>query len=83
VAVLRVEADPNALDADTRDLKDVLGGALLVSPAACLVGLGPEVDASAYILGIQAPTQAELRSLVAMTDRDPMLEFRVDMLCTD
>lgn len=83
VAGLRVEADPNALDADTQDLKDVLGGALIVSPAQCMVGLPPDVDPSSYVLGIQAPTQAELNALVAKTERDPEFEVKVQMLCTD
>ncbi len=83
MAALRVEADPNALDADTRDLKDVLGGALLVSPAGCFLGLPPEVDASAYVLGIQAPTQTALDTLVAKSEREPVFEGQVQMLCTD
>jgi hypothetical protein len=83
LAGLRVEDDPNALDADTRDLRGVLGGALIVSPASCFRGLPAEVDATAYVLGVQASTQAELRTLVAQTERDPAFEVRVQMLCMD
>jgi hypothetical protein len=83
LAALRVEADPDALDADTRDLKDVLGEALIVSPASCLRGLPADVDTTAYVLGVQAPTQAELRILVARTHRDPAFEVPVQVLCID
>ena len=83
LAALRVETDPATLDDDTRDLKDVLGGALIVSPASCLRGVPAEVDATAYVLGVQASTQTELRALVAQTDRDPVFEVRVEVLCTD
>jgi hypothetical protein len=83
LAGLRVEADPDALDADTGALKDVLGGALIVSPASCFRGLPAEVDATAYVLGVQASTQEELRALVVQTERDPVFEVRVQMLCTD
>jgi hypothetical protein len=83
LAGLRVEADPDALDADTGALKDVLGGALIVSPASCFRGLPAEVDATAYILGVQASSQEELRALVVQTERDPLFEVRVQMLCTD
>jgi hypothetical protein len=83
LAALRVEADPDALDADTRDLNDVLGEALIVSPASCLRGLPADVDATAYVLGVQASTQAELRTLVARTHRDPAFEVLVQVLCID
>jgi hypothetical protein len=83
LAALHVDADPNALDADTRALKDVLGGALIVAPASCFRGLPATVDASAYVLGVQASTQEDLRALVVRTDRDPVFEVRVQMLCTD
>jgi hypothetical protein len=83
LAALSVEEDPDALDADTRALKDVLGGALIVSPASCFRGLPAEVDGTAYVLGVQASTQEELRALVVQTERDPAFEVRVQMLCTD
>jgi hypothetical protein len=83
LAALRVEADPDALDADTRDLKDVLGEALIVSPASCLRGLPADVDVTAYVLGVQASTQAELRTLVARTHLDPAFEVPVQVLCID
>jgi hypothetical protein len=83
LAALRVDADPDALDADTHALKDVLGGALIVSPASCFRGLPESVEATAYVLGVQASTQEELRALVERTERDPVFEVRVHMLCTD
>lgn len=83
LAGMRVEHDPDALDADTQALKDVLGGALIVSPTTCFEGLPADVDAQAYVLGIQAPTRAEVDGLVAQTGRDPLFETRVRVLCTD
>jgi hypothetical protein len=83
LAALHVDADPDALDADTRALKDVLGGALIVSPASCFRGLPATVEATAYVLGVQAPTQEKLRTLVERTERDPVFEVRVQILCTD
>lgn len=83
LAALRVEANPNALDADTGALKDVLGGALVVSPASCFRGLPADVDASAYVLGVQASTQAGLHTLVDEADRDAVFEAQVEVMCTD
>ena len=83
LAVLRVERDPDALDAETQALADVLGGSLVVSPASCLRGLAPEVDPSSYVLGVVAPDRAELEELVARTDRDPVVRVEVEVLCTD
>ncbi|MEO8293263.1 MAG: hypothetical protein ABI635_08990 [Actinomycetota bacterium] len=83
LAALRIEADPETLDADTADLKDILGGGLIVSPANCFVGLPPEVSGGDYVLGAQAPTEAELTALVEKTGRDPVFEGQVQMLCLD
>ncbi len=83
LAVLRVERDPDALDADTQALTDVLGGSLVVSPASCLRGLPHGVDASSYVLGVVAADRAELDDLVARTDRDPVVRVEVEVLCTD
>ena len=83
LAALRVEANPSALDADTAALKDVLGGALIVSPASCFQGLPADVDASSYVLGVQTSTQSELHALVAEIDRKPLFEAQVTVMCTD
>ena len=83
LAALRVESNPSALDADTAELKDVLGGALIVSPTSCFQGLPADVDASSYVLGVQASTQSELHALVAEIDREPQFEAQVTVMCTD
>jgi hypothetical protein len=83
LAVLRVERDPDALDADTQALTDVLGGSLVVSPASCLRGLPPDIDASSYVLGVVAPDRTELDELVGRTDRDPVFRAEVEVVCTD
>ena len=83
LAVLRVERDPDALDADTQALTDVLGGSLVVSPASCLRGLPHSVDTSSYVLGVVAPDRAQLDDLVGPTDLDPVLRVEVEVLCTD
>jgi hypothetical protein len=83
LAALRVARDPDALDADTQALTDVLGGSLVVSPASCLRGLPPDVDASSYILGVVAPDRTELDELVGRTDRDPVFRVEVEVLCSD
>jgi hypothetical protein len=83
LAVLRVERDPDALDADTQALTDVLGGSLVVSPASCLRGLPHGVDPSSYVLGVVAPDRVELDDLVARTEYDPVVRVEVEVLCTD
>ena len=83
LAALRVESEPDALDEDTQALTDVLGGSLVVSPAACLRGLPAEVEGSAYVLGVVAPDRAKLDDLVARTDRDPIFRLEVEILCSD
>jgi hypothetical protein len=83
LAVLRVERDPDALDADTKALTDVLGSSLVVSPASCFRGLPSDVDGSSYVLGVIASDRAELDELVGRTDRDPVFRVEVEVLCTD
>jgi hypothetical protein len=83
LAALRVARDPDALDADTQALTDVLGGSLVVSPASCLRGLPSDVDASSYVLGVVAGDRTELDELVARTDRDPVFRVEVEVLCSD
>ena len=83
LAALRVARDPDALDADTQALTDVLGGSLVVSPASCLRGLPSDVDPSRYLLGVVAPDRTTLDELVARTDRDPVFRAEVEVVCTD
>jgi hypothetical protein len=83
LAALRVAPDPDALDAETAELRDVLGGSLVVSPASCLAGLPPEVDDSDYVLGVVASDRAELDDVVGSLDREPLFEAEVAVLCTD
>jgi hypothetical protein len=83
LAALRVARDPDALDAETAELRDVLGGSLVVSPVSCLAGLPPEVDGSDYVLGVVAPDRAELDDVVGRLDREPLFEAEVAVLCTD
>ena len=83
LAVLRVERDPDALDADTTALTDVLGTSLVVSPASCLRGLPSDVDTQSYVLGVIATDRAELDDLVARTDLDPVASVEVEVLCSD
>jgi hypothetical protein len=83
LAALRVARDPDALDAETAELRDVLGGSLVVSPVSCLRGLPLEVDGSDYVLAVVAPDRAELDDVVGRLDRDPLFEAEVAVLCTD
>jgi hypothetical protein len=83
LAVLRVEAEPDALDEETAALTGVLGTALVVSPAACLRGLPDDVGASAYVLGVMAPDRTTLEELLARTDLDPLFRVEVRIVCTD
>jgi hypothetical protein len=83
LAALRVARDPDALDADTAELRDVLGGSLVVSPASCFVGLPPDVDGSDYVLGVVAPDRAGLDDVVGSLGREPLFEAEVAVLCTD
>jgi hypothetical protein len=83
LAVLRVDPEPDALDDDTAALTDVLGTALVVSPAACLRGLPVDVVTSTYVLGVMAPDRATLDELLARTDLDPLFRVEVQIVCTD
>ena len=70
-------------DTPAAALKDVVGGALIVSPTSCFQGLPADVDASSYVLGVQTSTQSELHALVAEIDRKPLFEAQVTVMCTD
>ena len=83
LAGLRVESDPDALDDDTHELMDVLGGSLVVSPASCLDGLPDAVGPASYVLGAVAPTRARLDELIAQANLEPMFRVEVEVLCTD
>jgi hypothetical protein len=82
IAVLRVEGDPNDLDADTARLAPALGAAFRASPVQCFRGLPTDVG-TGYLLGVVAGTRSELRRLVSRAGRRPLFQGRVEELCID
>ncbi|MFN8234279.1 MAG: hypothetical protein U0V56_12685, partial [Actinomycetota bacterium] len=59
LAAFRVEADPNALDADTQAIMEAAGPAIFTGPVACFQGF-PEGFAptpDAYVMGVISPTR--------------------------
>jgi hypothetical protein len=83
LAALRVARDPDTLDAETAELRDVLGRSLVISPASCFVGLPPSVPGSGYVLGVVAADRAALDDVVDRLDRHALFEAEVDVVCTD
>jgi hypothetical protein len=82
VAIFDVASDPNELDADTQELIDLVGQAILVSPGGCLGGLPSHVaGAGDYVLGVRADSQGELEEIVETAGRTPLISVQVQDLC--
>jgi hypothetical protein len=84
LAALRIEADPNDLDADTQELIATVPSALVVAPLMCFKGLPEDVAGEdAYLLGLESESRSELDRVVAETGRDPLFVVRVRDFCLD
>ena len=83
IAVFRTEADPRDMSEDTADVLAVVGGAIVVSPAACFEGLPADIPLDSYLLGVVAPTKDALDEIVAEVDRTVIFEGQVRTMCLD
>jgi hypothetical protein len=84
LAALRIEADPNDLDADTQELLATVPSALVVAPLVCFKGLPEDIAVQdAYVLGLESESMTELDRVVAETGRDPLFVVRVRDFCVD
>jgi hypothetical protein len=84
LAALRIEADPNDLDAETQELLATVPSALVVAPLMCFRGLPEDVAGEdAYLLGLESESSSELDRVVAETGRDPLFVVRVRDFCLD
>lgn len=82
LAVLEVADAPDELDDATRRLGPVLGGALMVSPAACFTSL-PSAAGSGYLLGAAAADRATVEELAAAVGLSPRFVVRTRSGCVD
>jgi hypothetical protein len=82
LAVLEVAKAPDGLDGATRRLGPVLGGALVVSPAACFASLPPAAG-SGYLLGAAAADRATVEELVVSAGLSPRFVVRTRSGCVD
>jgi hypothetical protein len=83
IAVFRTEADPRDMGDDTADVLAVVGGAIVVSPAACFEGLPADILLDSYVLGVVAPTKEALDEIVAEVERAVIFEGQVRTMCLD
>lgn len=85
LAAFRVEADSNALNADTQAIMDLAGPAIFAGPIACFEGFPPEFVPSpdAYVLGVIAPTRAEVDQVVERVGLTPIFVERLPNVCVD
>jgi hypothetical protein len=84
LAGLRIEADPNDLDADTQELLATVPSSLVVAPLMCFKGLPEDVPGEdAYLLGLESESRTELDRVLAETGRDPLFIVRVRDFCVD
>jgi hypothetical protein len=95
LAVLKVEDDPNLLDADTQVLRKPAGKALVVAQVDCFEGLAARLDlegvelsgdqddttAGTYILGLRGSTMKKINRLLKKVDREPVLTAGVTDRC--
>ena len=86
VAVLDTADDPARLTAPRRDvlheLGDVLEGAVVISPGACLEGLPADL-ADGYVLAIQRDTRPDVIALVSLLSSKPSFTGDVTIVCSD
>ncbi len=85
LAAFRIEADSNALNADTQAIMDMAGPAIFAGPVACFEGFPSEraPTSDAYVLGVIAPTRTEVEAAVERVGRDPLFVVRVTVTCVD
>jgi hypothetical protein len=83
LAVLETAADPNDLDAATRDVLETAKEATVVSPAWCFASTpdGPAVPEHHYVLGVVARSEEALARVVAATGREPVFTGEVVDTC--
>jgi len=85
LAAFRVEADPNALDADTQAIMEAAGPAIFTGPVACFQGF-PEGFAptpDAYVMGVISPTREGVDEAVARVGLTPLFVERMPNTCVD
>lgn len=83
LGVVRAAADPNDLDADTTSVGGIVGGSIVVSPAACFEGLPARFPGDSYVLGVVAPTKEALDVLLAALGRPVLFEGQITTMCLD
>jgi hypothetical protein len=83
LGVVRAAADPNDLDADTTAVGAIVGGSIVVSPAACFDGLPARFASDSYVLGVVAPTKEALDVLLTTLGRPVLFEGQITTMCLD
>jgi hypothetical protein len=83
LGVVRTAADPNDLDADTTAVGAIVGGSIVVSPAACFEGLPARFAGDSYVLGVVAPTKEALDALLTTLGRPVLFEGQITTMCLD
>lgn len=85
LAAFRVEADPNALDADTQAIMDEAGPAIFTGPIACFDGFpgGFVPSPDAYVFGVIAQTRAQVDEVVERVGLTPIFVERLTNVCVD
>jgi hypothetical protein len=83
IAVFRTEADPHNMSEDTADVLAIVGGSIVVSPAACFEDLPTDIPLDSYVLGVVATTKDALDEIVVQVDRTVIFEGQVRTMCLD
>jgi hypothetical protein len=83
LGVVRAAADPTDLNADTTSVGAIVGGSIVVSPAACFEGLPARFAGDSYVLGVVAPTKEVLDVLLATLGRPVLFEGQITTMCLD
>jgi hypothetical protein len=85
LAGLRVEVDPEDLQADTREIMDEAGSAIFAGPVSCFDSVPAEFVPApdAYVLGLVAPSKEELDEAVDRVGREPIFVEQVTNTCVD
>lgn len=83
IAVFRSAADPNDLEAESQELLEKAGTAVVVSPEGCFGGLRStgDIRPGDYVLAVMAHSRSGLDAAVGRAGREPILTAQVEDLC--
>jgi hypothetical protein len=84
IAILAVAPDSNAFEETSREVLELAGTSIRISPATCFQGLPEEVALPGnYVLAVAAPDQEGVTAIAERTRIEPLFVGEVREICVD